>query len=255
MIETIVEAFSNFRVRDVIDICIVAFLIYSVLLLIKGTRSVQMLVGIMIILLGFFVSQYLELYTLHWVFSYFLGALVIGIIVIFQNDIRKALSEMGKNPFFTSNTFLSASKVSDEIVKASKQLTNRRIGALIVLERENGLNDYMEAGTRIGAEVTAELIISIFIPASPIHDGALIIQDGKIAAAGCFLPLSDDTSISKALGTRHRAALGISEHTDAITVMISEETGKVSLAVEGKLIRDLDMPFLRNKLNDLFKAH
>lgn len=255
MIETIGEVFSNFRIRDIIDICIVAFLIYRVLLLIKGTRSAQILVGIIVIIVGFSASQFFELYTLHWVFSSFLGALVIGIIVIFQNDIRKALSEMGKNPFFMSGPSPSASKIFDEIIKASKQLTNRRIGALIVLERKNGLNDYMEAGTRIGAEVTAELIVSIFIPTSPIHDGAVIIQDGKIAAAGCFLPLSDDASISKALGTRHRAALGLAEHTDAITVLISEETGKVSLAVEGKLIRDLDMPLLRNKLNDLCKVH
>jgi uncharacterized protein (TIGR00159 family) len=235
-------------VKDVIDILIVAYVIYRIILLVRGTRAAQMLVGLAAIIAAFIVSQRLELTTLYWILDNFLSSIVLIIIVIFQHDIRRALSQFGRNPFFGTRLSSSEVRMVEEVVKASVSLAAKRIGALIVIGRKVGLNDYLESGIRLDAQVVKELIISIFLPYSPIHDGAVVIQEGRITAAGCFLPLTVNPNVSKELGTRHRAAIGMSEETDALVIVISEELGRISLAIEGAMIANLDGPLLREKL-------
>ncbi len=246
------EYFSGFDwIRDVIDILIVAWIIYRVILLVKGTRAAQMLIGLGLIILVYFFSQELGFFTLHWILSYVLGPIVLIIIILFQNDIRRALTQVGRTSFFSYPGFLGETPILEEVVRASVSLANKKIGALIVWERKTGLDDYIEGGTIIDAKVTREILTSIFHPTSPLHDGAVIVQKGRITTAGCFLPLTINPDHSKELGTRHRAALGLTEDTDAVVIIISEEQGAVSLAIGGKLTRELDGPTLRQSLKSL----
>lgn len=231
---------------------VVWFVIYRVLLLIKRTRAVQMLSGLGIIAIAYIASIWIDLYTLNWLLEKFFSNLFIIIVVLFQHEIRRGLAHIGRNPFFTSVSVSEETLVVDEIVKASVQLAQKQTGALIVIEREIGLEDYMEVGTKVDSEVNAELINSIFLPSSPIHDGALIIRGGRISAAGCFLPLTKNPGIDKNLGTRHRAAIGLTEETDAVVIVVSEENMSVSLVMGGKIMSDLDMPTLRQALYNLF---
>lgn len=231
---------SSVRVIDLLDVTIVAFIVYRVLLLIKGTRAMQMLTGLGIMSIGFFLSSALELFTTHWLLSHFFDYLVLIVIVLFQDDLRRALTNVGKNPFFsTSQSEVERANI-DEIARAANRLARERIGGLIVLERETGLKNFIETGSKLDAQVKAELLYSIFVPTSPIHDGAVIVTGGRIAAAGCFLPLSKDPNIDKRYGTRHRAALGITEDSDAIVVLISEEAGEAHLVKNGKIITNLN---------------
>lgn len=240
---------KNFRwLLDLLDIALVAFIIYRIILLIKGTRAVQMLIGLAVILLVYIGSQIGGLYTLHWLLDNFLSSIILVIIVIFQNDIRRALIHVGRNPFFADVTFRAEDESIGEIVKACVAMASKRIGALIVIERETGINDFLEVGIEIDAKVCSELIISIFLPYSPIHDGALVLQHGRLTRSGCFLPLSQNPDISKQLGTRHRAAIGLTELVDAVAVVVSEETGKVSVVLGGKITRDLDAAGLKRVL-------
>ncbi len=242
---------SSFRPGDLLDITIVAFLVYRVVLLIKGTRAMQMLTGLGILGIGFFVSSTFELFTTHWVLSYFFDYLILIVIVLFQDDLRKALTHVGKNPFFSAASEEEERFMVDEIARAASQLAHDRVGALIVIERETGLKNFLDTGSRIEARVNAELLYSIFNMASPLHDGAVIITNGKISAAGCFLPLSKDPNIDKRLGTRHRAALGITEDTDAIVVLVSEEAGEAHLVKNGRLMNDLSEDELSRSLSAL----
>ena len=247
------DFFRGFNwLRDVIDILIVWYLIYRMILLVRGTRAAQMLIGLAVVVGAFIISQRLELITLSWILDNLLSSIVLIIIVIFQHDIRRALSQFGRNPFWGRKAGSLEASLVEELVKAGVSLANKRIGALMVLGRKTGLNDYLESGVQIDAQVVKELIISIFLPYSPIHDGAVIIQEGRIVAAGCFLPLTVNPNVSKEMGTRHRAAIGMSEETDALVIVVSEETGRISLAIEGAIITNLDGPSLREKLYQEF---
>jgi diadenylate cyclase len=252
MLSNISLLFSTFRFRDLVDMVVVWFVIYRVLLLIKRTRAVQMLSGLGILAIAYISSIWLELYTLNWLLEKFFANLFIIIVVLFQHEIRRGLAHIGRNPFFTSISADEETLVLEELVKASVLLAQKKIGALIVIEREIGLEDYIEVGTRVDGTVNAELINSIFVTSSPIHDGALIIRGGRISAAGCFLPLTKNPNIDKNLGTRHRAAIGLTEETDAVVIVVSEENMQVSLVMGGQITPDLDMPTLRKALYNLF---
>ena len=247
------ELFKNFRWLDGVDILCVAFLVYRVILLIKGTRAVQMLVGLFIIGFVYIGSRLLGLFTLQWILDGFLSSLVLVVVILFQNDIRRALINVGKKPFFSDSSSREEGEIIDELVRACVTLASRKIGALIVIERETGLRDILEIGVEIDAKVVAELIISIFLPYSPIHDGALILQQGRLKRAGCFLPLSQNPDINKSLGTRHRAAIGLTEVVDAVVVVVSEETGKISVVVGGKITRDMNSSTLPRILKRLLE--
>jgi diadenylate cyclase len=253
-IDTMTDLFAQLRWRDLLDITLVACGVYWIIHLIRGTRAVQMLLGLVVLILTYLGSQALELYTLNWVLTNFLSSILLVIVVLFQNDIRRALTEMGKGSLFAVKERTVYSALVEEIVQAAVSLAGKRTGALIVLERAIGLNEYIEGGIRLDAQVRKELICSVFVPASPIHDGALVIQKGRIAAAGCFLPLTTDPNVSKALGTRHRAAIGLTEETDAVVVVVSEEGGSLSLVQGGRISRNLDAVTLHTTLRQLF-AH
>ena len=246
------EIFTQLRWQDALDIGIIAFVLYRLIHMIRGTRAMQMIIGLVVILLAYVSSQMFGLFTLNWVLDNFLGSIILVIIVIFQSDIRRALTQVGTAPLFGGADRIERGQVLEEITKAVVSLATRRIGGLIVLEREVGLNEYIEVGTRLDARVTRELLESVFIPHSPMHDGALVIQKGRVAAARCLLPLSVDPNLSQAFGTRHRAAVGLTEETDAVVIVISEERGKISLVVGGKVTQDLEGPQLRSSLQRLF---
>ena len=247
------ELLSNFRIQDAIDIAIIAFVIYRIIDLIRGTRAVQMLIGLSVVFLTYLSSQYFSLYTLNWILDNFLSSILLVIVVIFQDDIRRALTQVGTRPFFGTEPRLHGQDL-EEIVRAAVSLASKRIGALMVLPRDVGINQYIEVGTPLDAKVSKELITSIFLTTSPIHDGALIIQHGRIIAAGCFLPLTTNPHVSKTLGTRHRAAIGLTEETDAIVIVISEEEGAISLVREGRITRDVDAGTLRTTLQKLLQS-
>lgn len=248
------EIFTQLRWQDAVDIGVIAFVIYRLIHMIKGTRAMQMIIGLVVVLLAYVSSQRWGLFTLNWVLDNFLGSIILVIIVIFQSDIRRALTQVGTTPLFSGVDRIEHGQVMEEITKAVVALAGRRVGGLIVLEREVGLNEYIEVGTRLDARVSQELLESVFLPHSPIHDGALVIQKGRATAARCFLPLSVDPNLSKALGTRHRAAITLTEETDAVAIVISEEQGKISLVVGGKVTRDLDGPQLRRSLEGFFSS-
>jgi uncharacterized protein (TIGR00159 family) len=248
----VLEIFTQLRWQDTVDIGIIALVIYWLIHLIKGTRAMQMIMGLVVVLLAYVSSQMLGLFTLNWVLDKFLGSIILVVIVIFQSDIRRALTQVGTAPLFGGPDRIERGQVLEEITKAVVGLANRRVGGLVVLEREVGLNEYIEVGTRLDARVSRELLESVFLPHSPIHDGALMIQKGRATAARCFLPLSTDPNLSKALGTRHRAAIGLTEETDAVVVVVSEEQGNISLVVGGKVTQDLDGRGLRESLQGLF---
>lgn len=238
-------------ILDILDIALMSLILYRLLLIIKGTRAAQMLIGLGILLLASVASRYLELYTIDWLVQSFWAQIVIAIIVLFQPEIRRALAHMGEAQFLTF-TKAEELKSLEEIVRAAISLANRKIGALIVIERDTSLKDFIEVGTPLDAKVSKELLMSIFHPTSPIHDGAVIINGNRIAAAGCFLPITLSSELSKSLGTRHRAGIGLTEETDAIAIIVSEETGFISMASDGRLDTRLDMGTLRDMMTDIF---
>ncbi len=239
--------------QDILDILVVGFVIYRLFLAIRGTRAVQMIIGLFILMLLFFASQWMHLRAINWILQNFWTICVLAVIVLFQPELRRTLAEVGKRRFFSAFHKVEQATLIEEIVRAAIILAGRKIGALIVFENETDLENYVEAGTALDAQVSRELLCSIFHTSSPLHDGAVIISNGRIATAGCFLPLTLDKKISKELGTRHRAALGITEETDAVVVVISEETGSISLALGGGIIRDLDTISLRRNLQQIFE--
>ena len=247
------DVFANIRLLDILDIIIVAFIIYRIILLIKGTRAVQMLLGLAVILVLYVASRVGDLHTLNWFLSNFLSSIILVIVVIFQNDIRRALMHVGRNPFLGGKSSDGESVAIDELVKACLALGSRKIGALIAIERENGIKDILESGTAIDSRVSCELIRSIFMPSSPLHDGAVVVQQGRLSLAGCFLPLSRGLDLTKDMGTRHRAAVGLTELADAVVIVVSEETGNISVAVNGGMTRNLDAAGLKKVLGRLME--
>ena len=227
------ETIRSIRLLDIVDILIVSYLIYRTLLLIRGTRAVQMVLGIASILLLYFISAYFELQTLRVLLKTFLGSLLVVIVILFQAEIRRGLARMGKARFFRAKQ--TAESDLEEIVRAASLLARRHLGALIVLERDNGLRDFLEGGFRLDARIQAELLLAIFQTSSPMHDGGVIIHKHRIHSSGCLLPLSQNPNIDKRYGTRHRAALGLSEETDAVVIVVSEETQSISIARNGQL--------------------
>jgi diadenylate cyclase len=237
---------------DLLDIGLVAFLLYELLLLIRGTRAVQMALSGGFLLGLFFVSRWLQLETVNWVIRNLATYVVFAIIVLFQSDIRRALAHFGRAPFFRHfERPGSADETIEELVVASTSLAAKQTGAIIAIERQIGLRNYIEGGIPLDAMVTYDLMASIFHPDSPLHDGAVIIQGDRIAAAACFLPLSVNPRVSRDLGTRHRAALGLTEENDAVAIVVSEETGNISLVIAGDLERGLSADALRIRLRSL----
>jgi diadenylate cyclase len=237
---------------DLLDIAVVSILIYEFLKLIRGTRAVQMAAGSLIIVGLFYVSRLAPLETLNWLIRNILVYVAFAAIVIFQNDIRRALAHFGRAPFFRYFTRQDgADETIEEVVVAATMLSAQRTGAIIAIEREIGLRNYIESGIPLDAEMTYDLLVSIFQPSSPLHDGAVIIQEGRVAAAACFLPLTVNPKVSRELGTRHRAAIGLTEENDAVAVVVSEERGQVALALEGGIERDLSADALRERLRAL----
>ena len=239
--------------RDTVDIVIVAFAIYWLLLLIRGTRAVQILVGLVALVGVLVASEVFQLVTVRLVLENFMSSFVLIIIVLFQNDIRRALARVGRG-FFPSVSAEQESQILGEVVQAAQMLAQKRVGALVVLERETGLDDQIEAGTRLDSEVSRDLLVSLFMPHSPLHDGAVVIQQGRIAYAGSILPLTLKADLPDGVGTRHRAAVGITEETDAVVVVVSEETATISVVLGGEIIRDLDGPKLRNVLSQILNS-
>jgi diadenylate cyclase len=233
---------------DVIDLLLVTFVIYKLIMIIRGTKAVQLLKGITVILLVWFISSFFGLKTLQWLMDLAITYGILAIIIIFQPELRRALEQLGRGRFFSRSSLNEEeekSKSLEAIIKATNYMAKRHIGALISIERETGLSEYIETGTPLHAILTEELLINVFIQNTPLHDGAVIIKNNKIEAAACYLPLSESPFISKELGTRHRAALGISEVTDCITIIVSEETGSISLTKNGDLLRELSEEQLR----------
>lgn len=246
------EILRNFRWQDLVDIILMSIILYRLLLIIKGTRAAQMLIGLGVLLFASLLSRYLELYTVDWLIQSFWAQIVIAIIILFQPEIRRALAQMGETQFLQTLTSAEELKSLEEIVRATIALSNRKIGALIAIERDTSLKDFVEIGTPLDAKVSKEVLLSIFHPTSPIHDGAVVIKGNRIVAAGCFLPITTSPEISMSLGTRHRAGISLTEETDAVVIIVSEETGTISMAINGKLETRLDMGTLRDVLTDLF---
>ncbi len=243
------EFYKSFKLTDLIDILVVGFIFYRILLLIQGTRAIQMAAGLLFLVFIYFFSEIFQLLTLNWLLHTFLSSILLLIIILFQDDIRRALAQIGTVPFTKLQAQYSFGL--EEVVKAVSLMAEKRIGALIVFEREISLKDYLEGASILQANISEELLLSIFNPKSPLHDGAVVISAGQILAAGVILPLSTNPDIAKDLGTRHRAALGITEITDAVAVVVSEERGQISLAVSGKITRDITAPTLRKMLSQL----
>ncbi len=235
---------------SVIDILLVAVIIYQFLVLIRGTRAVPMLVGVVLLALGFYFARIGELSALNWLISTLLPYVVFALIVVFQPEIRNALADLG-SLVSLRNSSASQAGAYDDIVLATNLFSQNQTGALVVIEREIGLRTFIESGVPLDARMTYELLATLFRPSGPLHDGAVIVRKDRIAAAACFLPLSMNPILSIQMGTRHRAGIGITEETDAVAVIVSEETGSISLAVGGKIERDISIEHLRERLSTL----
>ena len=240
---------------DLLDIAIVSIIFYEFLKLIRGTRAVQMAAGSLLLVGLFYVSRLAPLQTLNWMIRNMLVYVAFAAIVIFQSDIRRALAHFGQAPFFRYfNRQESANETIEELVVASTMLSSQRIGAIIAIEREIGLRNYIESGIPLDATLTYDLIVTIFQPKSPLHDGAVILQEDRIAAAACFLPLTVNPRVSRELGTRHRAAIGLTEENDAVAIVVSEERGQIALAINGRIDRGLSPDDLRERFEDVRRA-
>jgi diadenylate cyclase len=259
MWQNVNNVLAQLRILDFLDIFIVYFVFYRLIVLIKDTRAVQLIKGLVVLLAATVVSERLGLYTLNWLFSRTITAGLFAIPILFWPELRRALEHLGRARLFGKRFHLAPDGVdSDTLAHAVAQtagvLSKSRTGALMVLERDTGLTEYTETGIPMDAVVTTALLNNIFVPNTPLHDGAVIIRAGRLAAAGCYLPLSTKPDISKELGTRHRAALGISEETDALVVVVSEETGAISLCESGKITRHMDVKTLQAELASRLKS-
>lgn len=237
---------------DLADILVVSIIIYELLKLIRGTRAVQMAVGAGLLAALFYGSRSLHLDTVNWLIRNMFGYVVFGFIVLFQSDIRRALAHFGRAPFFRYLAKAESREESiEELAVAASMLSTQRVGAIVAIERQIGLRNYIEGGIPLDAVLTYDLIVSIFQLKSPLHDGAVIIQEDRVAAAACFLPLTVNPKLSKELGSRHRAAIGLTEENDSIAIVVSEETGSISIVVDGQIERGLSTEALRTRLRSL----
>ncbi|MFD1954090.1 diadenylate cyclase CdaA [Paenibacillus thailandensis] len=240
-------------IKDLIDILIVSYIIYKLIQLVRGTRAVQLMKGILVLMATWAVSTWFDLYTLKWLMNQIFTFSVLSVLIIFQPELRRALEQLGRGKLFGRSPAGDKDVVNAqlaEVMKAVQHMAKRKIGALIVFERKTGLSEIVESGIPLESQITSELLINIFTPNTPLHDGAVIVQGSQISAAACYLPLSENPFISKELGTRHRAAIGVSENSDALAVVVSEETGQVSLAMNGMVVRDINEEALISKLFD-----
>ncbi len=249
-LEAIRKFFVLFRLSDLIDILIVAFIAYKAIKLVKETRAQQLVKGLLVLVVILLLSQWLRFNTINYILRNTMQVGVVAVLVVFQPGLRRALEKMGRSNI--SNIFNSSNDDIDELVseisEAASFMSDEKIGALMVIERETRLGDILNSGTEISAKVSAPLLINIFIPNTPLHDGAVVIREGKIQAAACILPLTHNDSLSRELGTRHRAALGVTENSDCIVVVVSEETGKISFAENGDMTRNLSIEALKTML-------
>lgn len=247
---------SSIGIFDILDIAVVAFIIYKILGFIQETRAQQLVKGLLVLLVVFFLSDVLHLYTLNWLLKTFMSIGIIALVVIFQPELRRGLEYVGRNKIvkapFGQVDKAKAKQITDEFVKALTGFSETRTGALIVIEKEVSLTDIAETGTEINGDISAQLLGNIFYEGAPLHDGAVIIRGDKVYAAGCVLPLTENKELNKDLGTRHRAGIGITENSDAITLIVSEETGVISYAVSGKLTRFLDAKMVEKLLLNLY---
>jgi len=246
----------DIRLNDIIDILLVTFIIYWFLSLLRGTRAIRILFGIVVIFILFGIANHQKLYTILWMIDKIVPVALIAFIIIFQPELRRALEQIGRGSIFRGSLAGFRDKdvdfVIDELKKAVAIFSKRKLGALIILERESGLREFIDTGIKIDALMSSELIQSIFEPASLLHDGAIIIQGNRIAAASCFLPLTD-AELDISFGTRHRAAVGITEITDSLAIVVSEESGAISFVFNGKIARDIDIPTLARMLHRMYR--
>ncbi|MGI1659370.1 MAG: diadenylate cyclase CdaA [Desulfitobacterium sp.] len=244
---------SSFDWRTILDIAVVTIVLYQLLMLIKGTRAVQLLKGILVLLIISNITQFFKLSTIGWILDQVWAMLFVALPVVFQPELRRALEQIGRGKFFTRHPQTIGNEamiqVIEELVRCTQVLSKNRIGALIVIERTTGLQNYVETGIKIDGVVSSEFLLNVFIPNTPLHDGAVIIRSDRVAAAGCFLPLSENSTIQKELGTRHRAAIGLTEVSDSVVVVVSEETGGISVSIDGVLTRFLDEKSLKELLS------
>lgn len=240
--------FGQLRARDLLDMALVWVVVYRVLVLIRHTGTVQMLSGLGILAIAYLGSIWLELFTFNWILEKFFNNLFLIVVILFQGEIRRALAHIGSNPFFTGASHVEETHIVEEISKGAVGLAQKQMGALIVIEKEINLEYFIEVGTEMDASISSEILFSVFLPTSPLHDGAVIVRNGRLFAAGCFLPLSKNPALDKNLGTRHRAAIGLTEETDAIVIVVSEESNRVGVVESGQLMHDLDHAALRRRL-------
>jgi len=247
------ELLRWFHWQDILDILIVAFIIYQIISIVRGTRSLQMLAGLCVLIVVYFAARLFELTTLMWLMQTLFNSLLLIVIIVFQQDIRRALTQVGSRPFRGGTDIVE--KDLDEIVRAAQYLSKRKIGALMIIEQDTPLNEFVESGFVLDARLSKELLISIFMPVSPLHDGGVIISKRLIHSAACILPLTQNPYIDKRYGTRHRAAIGISEETDAVVVVVSEETQEISFVRHGALTTMRDEMTLMNNLRAVFVSN
>ena len=256
IMKTIASGFTQFSFRDLVDILLITAMIYKLIVLTKGTRAYQVLKGVAIFFIVTVICELFELSTVNWMLGSVLVSGIVVVVVLLQPELRRALEHLGRGTTFErgSESIKSSTSIVNEIHRAMLSLSKRRVGALVVIEQKTGLEDIISTGTRIAGIITEQLLENIFEPNTPLHDGATIIRDKYIEAAGCFLPLFDDATVAKELGTRHRAALGVSAISDSVTIVVSEETGVISIARDGKIIRYIDSKALRDTLESIFAA-
>lgn len=243
---------STLRWQDLFDVIIVWMIVYRVLILIKRTGTVQMLSGLGIVAFAYITSIWLELYTLNWLLDKFFSNLFVIVVVLFQGEIRRALAHIGSHPLFSDVTQVMETHLVEEIARGINNIAEKGYGALIVIEKEILVDYHIEIGTELDSQISAELMLSIFHPATPMHDGAMLIRNGKIVSAGCFLPLSKNSALDKNLGTRHRAAVGLTEETDALVFVVSEETNSISMVSGGVMRAHIDSGDIRKALYEAF---
>ena len=252
------EIIMSITLWDVIDMAVIAYVFYKLFMLIRETRAEQLIKGIFVLIFATWASGFFRLYTVNWLLRNTMTVGVIALLIVFQPELRRALEFLGRGGIILGKPLNEAldketKMLIDEITSAVQALAKKKTGALIVLERETGIGEYMETGTKIDAVVSSQLLQTIFATNTPLHDGAVIIREKRIASAGCVLPLTESQRLSKELGTRHRAGLGISEQSDAIAIIVSEETGVISTAKDGRLSRYLDAKTLKEMLTNLYK--
>jgi len=253
----LIDIIKTMRINDIVDILIIAYVLYRLILVIHKTRAEQLLKGLAVLIIITKLSEWLQLRTVNYILRNAMTVGVIALLIVFQPELRRGLESLGRSGFLGKNFFFfnedekDMSEVIGEICDAVQYLSRSKIGALIVIERETGLNEIIETGIAMDSKISSELLINTFIPNTPLHDGAVIIRGDRIMAAGCFLPLTDNQNLSSELGTRHRAGLGVTEISDAIAIIVSEETGTISLAQNGRLSRHLDPKTLKEVLSSI----